>query len=159
MTGMVRRSMRCVLVSVAVLALGTTVRASSAPIPPLTVTSISPATGSTAGGTAVTLTIAVSFFAPGFSPKGAITTVTIGGAAATNVVVVSATSITATTPAGTVGAKDVVVTTGSGSGTLTNGFTYITDVPTLPEWALIFLALALGGLGYAGLRQGHPRFR
>ena len=130
MAGMARMSRRCVSVSVAVLLLATTVRTSPTGIPPPTVTSITPATGSTAGGTSVTLTgtnFTISYFAPGFSPKVVGATVTIGGASATNVVVVSATSITATTPAGTVGAKDVVVTTGSGSGTLTNGFTYITD--------------------------------
>lgn len=79
------------------------------------ITSISPATGSTAGGTAVTIT--------GTDFTGA-TGVTIGGAAATSVVVVSDTSITCVTPARTAGAKDVVVTTPAGSDTLTGGFTY-----------------------------------
>ena len=52
-------------------------------------------------------------------------TVTFGSAAATNVVVVSSTSITATTPAGSVGAVTVTVTNiGSQSGSLANGFTY-----------------------------------
>jgi hypothetical protein len=52
--------------------------------------------------------------------------VTIGGTTATSVAWVSATSITATTPAGTVGAKDVVVTNrDTQSGTLTGGFTYV----------------------------------
>jgi hypothetical protein len=51
--------------------------------------------------------------------------VTIGGIAATGVTWVSATSITATAPANTVGAKDVVVTNPYGqSGTLTGGFNY-----------------------------------
>ena len=50
---------------------------------------------------------------------------TIGGTAATGVVFGSATSITAVTPAGTAGAKNVVVTNpDTQTGTLTNGFTY-----------------------------------
>src|SRR5205823_5908322 len=52
-------------------------------------------------------------------------TVTVGGVAATNVIVVGATSITATTPAHAAGAVNIVVTTPGGSGTLTNGFTYL----------------------------------
>jgi len=80
-----------------------------------TVTSVSPNSGSTAGGTAVTIT--GSNFATG-------ATVTFGAAAATNVVVVNSTSITATTPAGSVGAVTVTVTVSGQSGSLTNGFTY-----------------------------------
>jgi hypothetical protein len=53
------------------------------------------------------------------------TTVTVGGTAATNVTVVSATEVTATTPAGSASeAVDVVVTTSNGSATLADGFTY-----------------------------------
>ena len=88
---------------------------SSAP----TVTAVSPNSGSTNGGTAVTIT-GTNFV------SGA--TVTFGGTAATNVTVVSGTSITATTPAHAAGAVNVVVTDSSGSGTLTNGFTYTTSV-------------------------------
>ncbi|MFY9908302.1 MAG: IPT/TIG domain-containing protein, partial [Candidatus Sulfotelmatobacter sp.] len=85
-----------------------------------TVTSVSPNTGSTAGGTAVTIT--GTNFATG-------ATVTFGSAAATNVVVVSSTSITATTPAGSAGAVTVTVTNvGSQSGSLANGFTYTVPV-------------------------------
>lgn len=51
-------------------------------------------------------------------------TVTVGGTAATAVTVVSDTEITATTPAGSEGAADVVVTTAGGSDTLADGFTY-----------------------------------
>src|SRR5687767_4423218 len=81
-----------------------------------TVTAISPNSGTTSGGTSVTIT------GTGFL-TGA--TVTLGGTAATNVTVVSSTSITATTPAHAAGTVDVVVTnTDSQSGTLTNGFTY-----------------------------------
>lgn len=85
-----------------------------------TITGINPNSGPTAGGTAVT--ISGTNFTHTISANP---TVTIGGNAATNVVLVSTTSITCNTPAGTVGAKDVVVTVPDGqSTTLTNGFTY-----------------------------------
>ncbi|HKY43050.1 MAG TPA: IPT/TIG domain-containing protein [Pyrinomonadaceae bacterium] len=88
-----------------------------------TISSISPNTGSTSGGTSVTIT------GTGFL-SGA--TVTIGGTAATNVSVVSSTSITATTPAHAAGTVDVVVTnTDSQNATLTNGFTYSTSETVL----------------------------
>ena len=79
--------------------------------------SVSPNNGSTAGGTAVTIT--GTNFAAG-------ATVTFGAAAATNVVVVNSTTITATTPAGSAGAVTVTVTNPSGqSGSLASGFTYV----------------------------------
>jgi len=65
------------------------------------VTSISPAVGTISGGTLVTIT------GTGLGP---LTSVTVGGVPFTSVVLVSATSITAVTPVGTVGAKSVVVT-------------------------------------------------
>src|ERR1017187_7331895 len=80
-----------------------------------TVTSVSPNNGSTSGGTAVTITGAN--FGPG-------ATVTFGSTAASNVVVVSGTQITATTPAGNAGAVTVTVTVNGQSGSLANGFTY-----------------------------------
>jgi hypothetical protein len=86
-----------------------------------TVTSVSPNTGTTAGGTAVT--ISGTNFVTG-------ATVKFGPTAATNVVVVSSTSITATTPAGSAGAVTVTVTVSGQSGSLTNGFTYVV-VPTV----------------------------
>jgi hypothetical protein len=86
------------------------------PTPPPTVTSISPVSGPSGGGTPVTIT-GTGFLA------GA--TVSFGGTAATSINVVSSTSITATTPAHASGAVNVVVTnTDAQSGTLTNGFTY-----------------------------------
>ena len=92
-------------------------------VPP-TVSSVIPNSGSTAGGTAVTIT--GTNFAPGAS-------VTFGAVAATNVVVVSATQLTATTPAGSTGAVTVAVTVSGQSGTLVSGFTYVfTDVVTAP---------------------------
>ena len=87
----------------------------SGPVP--TVSSVAPNSGSTAGGTAVTIT--GTNFAAG-------ATVTFGGAAATNVVVVNSTTITATTPAGSAGAVTVTVTNRGGqSGSLASGFTYL----------------------------------
>ena len=80
-----------------------------------TVTSINPTNGPTLGGTSVTIT--------GLNFTGA-TAVTIGGSAATGITVVNSTTITATTPEGTAGAKDVVVTTPSGTGTCSGLFTY-----------------------------------
>ncbi len=81
-----------------------------------TVSSVSPNSGSTTGGTAVTIT--GTNFAAG-------ATVTFGSAAATNVVVVNSTTITATTPAGSAGAVTVTVTNvGGQSGSLATAYTY-----------------------------------
>lgn len=52
------------------------------------------------------------------------TTVKFGDVDATSVTFNSATEIVATTPAGTAGDVDVVVTTSGGSDTLTDGFEY-----------------------------------
>jgi hypothetical protein len=102
--------------------------------PSPTLTAIAPATGSTAGGTAVTLT-GTNFTA------GA--TVTIGGASATSVVVASATSITAVTPSGAAGARDVRVTlTGGQSATLTGAFTY--TAPQIPSPTIASLSPVSG---------------
>lgn len=57
------------------------------------------------------------------------TGVTIGGVAATSVVVVSATSITCVTPAGSRGVASVVVTNGSGSNGANSLYQYIANVP------------------------------
>ena len=85
--------------------------------PPPTVTAVSPSSGTTAGGTAVTITGAN--FAVG-------ATVTFGSTSATNVVVVSGTQITATTPAGNAGAVTVTVSNPGGqSGALAGAFTYV----------------------------------
>lgn len=83
-----------------------------------TVTGCSPSMGPSAGSTSITLT------GTGFL-SGA--TVTVGGASATSVVIVSATSITCVTPAGSAGYANIVVTQGGDTGTLTNGFFY-TDI-------------------------------
>jgi len=85
------------------------------------VTSVSPNTGATVGGTPVTIT--GTNFATG-------ATVTFGGAAATNVVVASATQLTATTPAGSAGAVTVAVTVNGQTGSLASAFTYVI-IPTV----------------------------
>jgi formylglycine-generating enzyme required for sulfatase activity/subtilisin-like proprotein convertase family protein len=99
-------------------------------LPPApTLGSVSPTTGPTAGGTLITLT--------GTNLTGA-TGVTVGGVACTSVQVVSATTVTAVTPAGTVGAKAVAVTTPSGTASLAGAFTYATVV--VPSWATLIEA-------------------
>jgi hypothetical protein len=88
--------------------LGATALAAAQP----TLSSITPTSGSTAGGTSVTLT--GTGFVAGAS-------VSFGGSAATNVVVVSSTSITAKTPAHAAGTVGVTVTNPDGtSATLSN---------------------------------------
>lgn len=89
------------------------------------VTSISPATGAAAGGTAITITGAAAD--GNQTVRGAFSqdaTVTVDAVAATSVVVVDANTITCVTPAGSAGAVDVVVTQSSGVATVTDGFTY-----------------------------------
>jgi hypothetical protein len=82
------------------------------------VTAVSPNAGTTLGGTSVTVTGA-NF--------GAGATVTIGGAAATNVVVASPTSLTATTAARAAGNVEDTVIYNCRSGILPGAFTY--DAP------------------------------
>jgi IPT/TIG domain len=81
---------------------------------------VAPPAGTTAGGTGVTVTGTNLLAATG---------VTFGGAAATDVVVVDATTITCTTPAGAAGAVRVEVTTPGGTGGLDNAFTYTAAIP------------------------------
>ena len=88
--------------------------------------SISPVEGTEDGGTSVTIT------GRGFL-AGA--TVKFDGVAATGVVVVSSTSITCVTPAGTAGTADVLITTSGGADTGTAAFEYTSsgfDPATLP---------------------------
>jgi|GEM_PF-416546 len=85
-------------------------------LPPVTVTSVTPGLGITAGGSPITI-----------NGSGFVTgaTVVIGGAAATNVTVVSPIKITAKTPAHAAGTVNVTVTNADTSaGTLTSGFRY-----------------------------------
>jgi hypothetical protein len=83
----------------------------------VTVTAVTPPSGTSLGGTSVTIA------GTGFN-SGA--TVTFGGSSATNVVVVNSTQITAKTPAHAAGAVNVTVTnTNATFATLTNGYTYM----------------------------------
>lgn len=87
--------------------------------PPPAVGGVWPPTGPVAGGTAVTIT--GSNFLPG-------STVRFGGVLATNVVVLSATKITAVTPAHAAGAVEVVVAHASGqAGALPGAFVFVAD--------------------------------
>jgi formylglycine-generating enzyme required for sulfatase activity len=94
------------------------------------VTSIVPNTGPYVGGTPITIT--------GQYLAGT-TAVTIGGVPCTNVVSVSATQVTAVTPAGSVGAVDVVITGTKGAVTVAGGFTYQPII--VPSWATLVEAM------------------
>lgn len=111
-----------------------------APPPPApsapTVTGVSPASATAAGGTSVTIS------GTGFT-AGA--TVSFGGAAATNVAINGGTSITATTPPHAAGAVDVVVTNpDGGSGRLTGGFTYTDPAPPPPPPVVVITITSAG---------------
>ncbi|MCL4433930.1 MAG: IPT/TIG domain-containing protein, partial [Actinobacteria bacterium] len=93
-----------------------------APAPPRpTVTSITPTSGPTAGGTSVTIT------GTNFTSSA---TVMFGTITATAVTVNSATSITATSPAESPGTVNVTVTTTGGTSSIssTDQFTYLTPI-------------------------------
>jgi hypothetical protein len=89
---------------------------------PLTLSAISPASGSIAGGTTVTIT------GGGFVTGS--TNVQFDGIVATNVTVVAPNRLTAVSPAHAKGSVNVVVINGRGGmGTLSNGFTYTDSLP------------------------------
>ena len=143
------RSLKALAILTALLLTGCGGKSSSpsSPTPPTpptpstpapTVTAITPSSGLTTGGTAVTIT-GTNF------TEGA--TVTIAGVAATAVTVVSATSITAKTGAGNAGTGDVVVTVKEGgqAGRLFGGFTYRSQLVVTtyygggePNWSLFY---------------------
>jgi len=110
----------------------------------LSVTGVAPQSGATTGGTAVTIT-------GGGFVSGA--TVSFGGAAATSVVVVNATTITAHVPAHATGPVTVTVTNpDTASAPLANSFFYapppaVTDFYTLPPRRVVDTRLANGPLG------------
>jgi hypothetical protein len=117
----------------------------AAPPPLPTLTSLTPATGSTAGGTIVTLT--------GTNFTG-VTGVTFGGTAATVFNVVNATTITCTTPARSAGSVNVLVTTPGGTSVASTLFTYAapSSSATLTTAAYTGSNPALGG----GALYGFP---
>jgi hypothetical protein len=98
------------------------------PAPAPIINSVTPNSGTTTGGTS--LTISGNNYVSG-------ATVTIGGAAATNVNVLNATTITATTPAHAAGAVNIVLSNPDNqSATLNDGFTYTASAPP-PETVLL----------------------
>jgi M6 family metalloprotease-like protein len=99
------------------------------PVP--TITAVTPATGSTAGGTTITIT------GSGFVADA--TSVTVGGLAASRVEVVGPTSLTAVVPAHEAGPVGVTVTTAAGTAVLTGAFTY-TPATGLPTTYAAYLA-------------------
>lgn len=105
------------------------------------IANVSPAQGTTFGGTSVA--IRGSNFGPG-------ATVTFGGTPAANVAVNDATSLTASTPAHSAGAVDIVVKLPDGTaGSLTRGYTYVTPaVDNAPP--------VLQSLTAKGTRQNEP---
>lgn len=88
----------------------------------VTVTAIAPSSGTTFGGTTVTVT------GTGFS-AGA--TVQIGGTAATDVTITSSTTLTAKTPVHAAGNADVRVTVGTASGSLAGAFLFTAPAATV----------------------------
>jgi len=90
-------------------------------VPPV-VSSVSPSSGSTLGGTSITIT--GTYFADA-------TEVTIGGVAVTEFTVVDSTTITATTDANVAGSASVLVTTPSGTNEANSLFEYVVTAPTV----------------------------
>jgi formylglycine-generating enzyme required for sulfatase activity len=97
---------------------------------PASVNSIAPNAGVTAGGYQITITGAYLALTTG---------ITIGGTPCTSVTVVNATTVTATTPAGTLGNADVVITGGKGTITVVGGYRYVS--PVVPTWATLVEAI------------------
>ena len=96
----------------------------------LSIASVSPNQGIYSGGTAITIT--------GSFLNGA-TSVKVGGVPATDVVAVNSTTVTAVTPAGSVGAASVEVTGAKGTATASGAFTYFSVV--VPTWATLLEAM------------------
>ncbi|HYH47075.1 MAG TPA: M12 family metallo-peptidase, partial [Thermoanaerobaculia bacterium] len=118
----------------------------AAPPPPAPVVSaVSPKSGTTAGGTAVTIT------GTGFQ-AGA--TVTFGGSAASSVVVVNSTRITAVTPARSTGKVAVAVTNPTAqSSSLADGFFY-SPPPTLSDFYTVTPCRVVDTRNAIGARGG-----
>ncbi len=82
----------------------------------ITLSNVSPSSGSASGGVGITLT------GTGLT---SVSDITFGGISATSINVINSTTVTAVTPAHPAGIVDVTVTTPNGSATLSNGYTYI----------------------------------
>ena len=96
----------------------------------LSIASVSPNQGIFSGGTAITIT--------GSFLNGA-SSVKVGGVSATDVVAVNSTTVTAVTPAGSIGPASVEVTGAKGTATASGAFTYISIV--VPAWATLLEAV------------------
>ena len=105
---------------------GTTVSASAFTYRDMVVSAISPNGGSPAGGTAVAIT---------GECLGDVTAVTVGQSPASAITVVNASTVTAVTPPGSLGAANVVLSGVKGSTTVPGGFTYRS--PWVPSWAIL----------------------
>ncbi len=92
------------------------------PAPP-EILGVTPTSGPVEGGTNIVLT-GSNFLSD--------STVTIGGALASDIVIVDSNTINAVTPPGIEGSADIIVTTSAGSATLAGGFAY-TGTPQLTE--------------------------
>ena len=101
----------------------------------LTVSSIAPTSGTTLGGTPITIT---------GSNFTADATVTVGGVSATGVTVSGSTTLTAVTAQRIAGAADVVVTSGGKTGRLPAGFSYVAPAATTNMPPVIGLLSARG---------------
>ena len=101
----------------------------------ISVSGISPASGPLAGGTTITIS--------GANLLG-VTAVRVGGVLATNVQVVDSATVTAVTPPGNAGVRDVSVATSSATVTLPAAFTYATR--TVPSWATLVEPLPPAGI-------------
>ena len=101
----------------------------------ISVTSVSPLSGTTLGGTAVTI-VGQNFTA------GA--TVTVGGVPATAVQVMSPRTISATTGQHASGAADITVVSGGKSSTLPAAFTFVAPAPAVNSPPVIVSITARG---------------
>jgi formylglycine-generating enzyme required for sulfatase activity len=90
--------------------------------PSPTLETVSPSSGPPSGSTSVLLT------GTHFVPPVA---VTFGGVPATNVQVLSPSTVRAFSPGGAIGPCDVAVTTAAGTATLANAFSYVPPPPTI----------------------------
>lgn len=113
----------------------------SSPTAP-TVTAIDPDAGPAAGGSLVTIT-GTGFM---FNDQVTVSNVAIGGVDCSVINVTSPTTLTCRTGAHAAGAVDVVVTNATGSGTLTNGYTYVSVVD---DEVRLLKASSVAGSDYA----------
>lgn len=102
------------------------------------ITAVAPSTGTTLGGTSVSI-VGANF--------GAGATVTIGGAAVTDVMVVSQGTITAKTPAHAAGAADVSVVSGGQSAALAGAYTFVAPTQVANTPPVITSIVAQGTVG------------